>query len=707
MIRNHKIFSALLLVITFFSFSSTSFADEQSEAVKKLKEDAYTDVLSTDNTKNMSEEQMLNDNIFVEDGADVLSKEQELDIYKLNKNVFENLKDKPQIAVVTLKYLPENMDIDEYRNKKFEELGVGQKGIDNGLLFVIAVSDRPDGKQEKGYGLEVGYGLEHIITDSMKEDIVDSDVISFFRSEQYGDGIIKSLLNIKNIMIHSELGDNQTAIDNQIAKEKRDVAMEKIMHSLGVIFKGVLSLGAIIITGFISLLSFKKLKIKLSRKKSLNISKEILIENNLTDEKVFNSVIDKVSKLSDEEILMFNKKYKVQGKKYVENQLFGNFGVVSVYKNLFKKEINSKLSNNKGYDSVFADDEIGFDYTSLEKTENQIIKILNKLNNKLLETKTLVISEMDSYKNIPYMREFIDSQDIKKVVNNVTTKFITNEFSKNKDINKLLSLDNSKIIELSYSNLESIYSKKIYNIINNGSSFQFINDRISNIVKTFNVKELTKDKLYNIITEEELKGLNELKEYNDRTSNILVKHLKETDWEMIKNQNVYNKLYSTNFVEYFPNDLSFKQINSILSNLLNEEYRSYLVRTSNSNKLSNYKPYNIPDFEDFLFSNISIGLFATQSIGSLNSLISDYSREYSNMKHKDNEEYLAYKERKRKEEERRKREKDERRRRREEEEERRRRDYYNSSSSSSSSWSSGGSSFGGGSSGGGGFSGGW
>ena len=210
-----------------------------------------------------------------------------------------------------------------------------------------------------------------------------------------------------------------------------------------------------------------------------------------------------------------------------------------------------------------------------------------------------------------------------------------------------------------------------------------------------------------IITEEELKGLNELKEYNDRTSNILVKHLKETDWEMIKNQNVYDKLYSTNFVEYFPNDLSFKQINSILSNLLNEEYRSYLVRTSNSNKLSNYKPYNIPDFEDFLFSNISIGLFATQSIGSLNSLISDYSREYSNMKHKDNEEYLAYKERKRKEEERRKREEDERRRRREEEEERRRRDYYNSSSSSSSSWSSGGSSFGGGSSGGGGFSGGW
>lgn len=62
-----------------------------------------------------------------------------------------------QIAVVTIHTL-EGDSVDDFANRLFEKWGVGPKGMDRGVLILLAVDDRQ-------YHIEVGYGLEGILPD--------------------------------------------------------------------------------------------------------------------------------------------------------------------------------------------------------------------------------------------------------------------------------------------------------------------------------------------------------------------------------------------------------------------------------------------------------------------------------------------------------------------------------------------------------------
>lgn len=67
-----------------------------------------------------------------------------------------------QIAVVTVKSL-DSQSIEEYAAELMKQLGVGAKKKDNGVLILIAPKDRK-------YRVEVGYGLEPVITDARAGD---------------------------------------------------------------------------------------------------------------------------------------------------------------------------------------------------------------------------------------------------------------------------------------------------------------------------------------------------------------------------------------------------------------------------------------------------------------------------------------------------------------------------------------------------------
>ncbi|MDF7823148.1 TPM domain-containing protein [Pontiellaceae bacterium B12227] len=87
-----------------------------------------------------------------------------------------------EIAVVTLQSL-EGGQIDDFTNRLFEKWGVGQKGKDNGLMFLAAMKDRK-------MRIEVGYGLEGAIPDS-KAGRIRRDVITpYFQANQPGGGIV-------------------------------------------------------------------------------------------------------------------------------------------------------------------------------------------------------------------------------------------------------------------------------------------------------------------------------------------------------------------------------------------------------------------------------------------------------------------------------------------------------------------------------------
>lgn len=86
-----------------------------------------------------------------------------------------------QIAVLVIPSL-EGSDIEGYAVKVFEDWKLGQAKKDNGVLFVIAI-------QERQMRIEVGLGLEGVLTDAMSNRIIRNEVAPFFREENYEGGI--------------------------------------------------------------------------------------------------------------------------------------------------------------------------------------------------------------------------------------------------------------------------------------------------------------------------------------------------------------------------------------------------------------------------------------------------------------------------------------------------------------------------------------
>jgi uncharacterized protein len=86
-----------------------------------------------------------------------------------------------EIAVVTVNSL-EGTYIEDYAVRLFEQWGIGKKEEDNGLLILIA-------KEEREFRIEVGYGLEPIITDGRAGRILREQMTPSFKEGNYDQGV--------------------------------------------------------------------------------------------------------------------------------------------------------------------------------------------------------------------------------------------------------------------------------------------------------------------------------------------------------------------------------------------------------------------------------------------------------------------------------------------------------------------------------------
>lgn len=93
-----------------------------------------------------------------------------------------------QIAVLLLKNL-DGGDIDEYANRVFNEWKLGDEKKDNGILFLLAMD-------EKQMRIEVGAGLEGILTDAQSSRINRNEVAPLFRRGEYEKGIAAGVMAI-------------------------------------------------------------------------------------------------------------------------------------------------------------------------------------------------------------------------------------------------------------------------------------------------------------------------------------------------------------------------------------------------------------------------------------------------------------------------------------------------------------------------------
>jgi uncharacterized protein len=86
-----------------------------------------------------------------------------------------------QIVVVTLKSL-RGYEISDYGVQLGRHWGIGQKGKNNGALLIIAPN-------EKKLRIEVGYGLEGVLTDALTRDIIERAIKPSLRQQNYEQGI--------------------------------------------------------------------------------------------------------------------------------------------------------------------------------------------------------------------------------------------------------------------------------------------------------------------------------------------------------------------------------------------------------------------------------------------------------------------------------------------------------------------------------------
>ncbi|MFT9295497.1 MAG: TPM domain-containing protein [Acetobacter orientalis] len=99
---------------------------------------------------------------WVTDPQHVLSDAELIALTQRLQNLSQTLPGAPQIVID----LPAQVtDIASYANDVFHATGLGRKGDDNGVLIVLAIAQR----QAR---IEVGYGLEGILTDLQSSDIL-------------------------------------------------------------------------------------------------------------------------------------------------------------------------------------------------------------------------------------------------------------------------------------------------------------------------------------------------------------------------------------------------------------------------------------------------------------------------------------------------------------------------------------------------------
>jgi uncharacterized protein len=116
----------------------------------------------------------------VVDNAHVLSPQVQADLTGKLANLEQSTS--RQLVVVTLPSL-DGDDIADYGYQLLRAWGIGQKGTNNGALFIVVPS-------EHRVRIEVGYGLEPVLTDALSSVILQQAVIPKFRAGDVSGGIV-------------------------------------------------------------------------------------------------------------------------------------------------------------------------------------------------------------------------------------------------------------------------------------------------------------------------------------------------------------------------------------------------------------------------------------------------------------------------------------------------------------------------------------
>lgn len=112
-----------------------------------------------------------------------------------------------EIAVLTTPDFGDTY-LEDYASKVFQEWGLGKEGEDNGVLILVS-------KEQRQSRIEVGYGLEPVLTDGLTGRIQDVSMIPSFRQEKYSEGINNGVDSIVAVLGGEEVSGVTTDYINE------------------------------------------------------------------------------------------------------------------------------------------------------------------------------------------------------------------------------------------------------------------------------------------------------------------------------------------------------------------------------------------------------------------------------------------------------------------------------------------------------------
>lgn len=116
----------------------------------------------------------------VVDDAHLLSPEQEAQLTQLSREIQQA--SSRQFYIATIPDL-QGYDIADYGYQLGRAWGIGQKGANNGIILIVAPNERK-------VRIEVGYGLEPIMTDALSNQIITQTIVPKFKAGDMAGGVV-------------------------------------------------------------------------------------------------------------------------------------------------------------------------------------------------------------------------------------------------------------------------------------------------------------------------------------------------------------------------------------------------------------------------------------------------------------------------------------------------------------------------------------
>lgn len=171
-LRRHKLLIAFFTLIFGMFMSLSSLAPSQAIPVSEVPNPRQ-------------------DNTWVMDMADLLTPDSETQLNQMITALEEG--NGAEIAVVTVPDTKPSASPKAFATELFNTWGIGKKGEDNGILFLVS-------KNERRTEIETGYGLESILPDAKVSSILRTQVTPSFKQGNFGTGIVKGTQTIIQVL---------------------------------------------------------------------------------------------------------------------------------------------------------------------------------------------------------------------------------------------------------------------------------------------------------------------------------------------------------------------------------------------------------------------------------------------------------------------------------------------------------------------------